>query len=122
MTQPSTKSFSLTWSGKNLLGMIVLCFIAAGALTAKQLAGRMQWQRSIPQRVEAAGQKIDPNIATAASMRRLLGIGPSKAKAIVAYRNRHGPKAFRSAGDLAKVKGIGPKLIERNLPFLDLPK
>lgn len=42
----------------------------------------------------------------------LVGVGPKAAKAIVDYRNRNG--AFRSIDDLAKVKGIGPKLVEKN--------
>ena len=42
----------------------------------------------------------------------LVGGGPKTAKAIVDYRAKHGP--FKSVDDLEKVKGIGPKLIEKN--------
>ena len=42
----------------------------------------------------------------------LKGIGMSKAKAIVEYREKHGP--FRSADDLSLVKGIGEKTVEQN--------
>ena len=42
----------------------------------------------------------------------LVGVGPKTAKAIVDYRAKHGP--FKSVDDLEKVKGIGPKLIEKN--------
>lgn len=42
----------------------------------------------------------------------LAGIGQSKAEAIVEYREQHGE--FKSVQDLAKVKGIGLKTIERN--------
>lgn len=42
----------------------------------------------------------------------LVGVGPKTAKAIVDYRAKHGP--FKSVEDLEKVKGIGPKLIEKN--------
>ncbi|MNJ03855.1 ComE operon protein 1 [compost metagenome] len=38
------------------------------------------------------------------------GIGPSKAKAIVAYREANGP--FSEPEDLMKVKGIGTKTFE----------
>lgn len=44
------------------------------------------------------------------------GIGEKKAEAIVQYRQKHGP--FNSADDLAKIKGIGPKLIEKNREVL----
>ena len=42
----------------------------------------------------------------------LFGIGPSKAQAIVAYRDAHG--AFASPEALTQIKGIGTKTVERN--------
>jgi competence protein ComEA len=42
----------------------------------------------------------------------LVGVGSKTASAIVSYREKNGP--FKSADDLEKVKGIGPKLIEKN--------
>ena len=57
--------------------------------------------------------KVDINSADAATIHQgLLNIGPSKAAAIVAYRKQHG--AFKSADQLASVKGIGLKTIEKN--------
>jgi competence protein ComEA len=58
--------------------------------------------------------KVNINTATAEQLASgtLKGIGLAKAKTIIAYRNEHGK--FNSADDLAKVKGIGPKLVERN--------
>ena len=44
------------------------------------------------------------------------GVGDKKAEAIVQYRKTHGP--FKSADDLTKIKGIGPKLIEKNREVL----
>jgi len=55
------------------------------------------------------------NVNTADSKtlaRELDGVGKAKADAIVAYREKNGP--FKSAEDLAKVKGLGKKLIEQN--------
>jgi competence protein ComEA len=54
---------------------------------------------------------FDINRATEAEWDELPGIGPAKARAIVEDRERNGP--FRSVDDLARVKGIGPKLLER---------
>lgn len=60
-----------------------------------------------------AADKVDINSADAATLDRVLnGVGPSKAEAIVAHRKQHG--AFRSADELAEVKGIGLSLIEQN--------
>jgi competence protein ComEA len=42
----------------------------------------------------------------------LKGIGLTKAKAIVEYREKHGP--FQSADDLSLVKGIGERTVEMN--------
>lgn len=56
---------------------------------------------------------VNINSADAATIaRELKGVGPAKAEAIVQYRQQHGP--FRSADELALVKGIGPKFIEKN--------
>lgn len=60
-----------------------------------------------------AAEKVDINSADAATLDRVLdGVGPSKAEAIVAHRKQHG--AFRSADELAEVKGIGLSTVEAN--------
>ena len=56
---------------------------------------------------------VNVNTADAKTLARELdGVGKAKADAIVAYREKNGP--FKSAEDLAKVKGLGKKLIEQN--------
>jgi competence protein ComEA len=61
----------------------------------------------------AAGERVNINTADAGTLDRVLvGIGPSKAEAIVVYRKANG--AFRSADQLASVKGIGLSTIEKN--------
>ena len=60
-----------------------------------------------------AADRVDINTADAAQLETaLVGIGPSKAEAIVEYRKANGP--FKSADELALVKGIGLKTVERN--------
>jgi len=57
--------------------------------------------------------KVNLNTADAATIDRvLLNVGPSKAQAIVDYRKEHG--AFKSPEQLALVKGIGLKTVEKN--------
>jgi len=61
----------------------------------------------------AAVERVNINTADAATLDRVLAnVGPSKAEAIVAYRKTNGP--FRSIDQLALVKGIGLKTIEKN--------
>ena len=50
--------------------------------------------------------------------RELKGIGASKARAIVAYREEHGP--FSSLDELLEVKGIGVSTLEQNRGKLSL--
>lgn len=57
------------------------------------------------------GEKLDLNRATVAELDALPGIGPSKAAAIVKYREENGP--FRAVEDLLDVPGIGPALLEQ---------
>ena len=53
-----------------------------------------------------AAEKVNINTADARTIDRVMvGVGPSKAEAIVAYRKEHGP--FKSVDQLASVKGIG---------------
>nr|WP_300126020.1 ComEA family DNA-binding protein [Immundisolibacter sp.] len=61
----------------------------------------------------AAAQAVDINCADAATLAAgLQGVGEAKAQAIVAYREQQGP--FKSADELANVKGIGAKTVEAN--------
>ena len=62
-------------------------------------------------RLQAA--PVDVNTADAETLAQALtGIGAKTAAAIVAHRKEHG--RFTVPEDLLKVKGIGPKLLERN--------
>jgi competence protein ComEA len=54
---------------------------------------------------------VNLNSASPAALQRLPGIGATRAQAIVAYREAHGP--FASIEALAKVPGIGPSIVKR---------
>ena len=55
--------------------------------------------------------RIDINTADAAELNVLPGIGPRLAERIVADREARGP--FASLDDLARVRGVGPRTVER---------
>jgi competence ComEA-like helix-hairpin-helix protein len=63
-----------------------------------------------------ADATLDLNAATAAQLERLPGIGPSKAAAILATRQRLG--RFGSVDQLNEVKGIGPATLGKLRPFV----
>jgi competence protein ComEA len=54
---------------------------------------------------------INPNVAALEQLQTLPRIGPVIAQRIIEYRETHG--SFSSADDLAKVRGIGDKTLER---------
>lgn len=66
-----------------------------------------------------SAEPLDLNTATANQLALALnGVGQSKADAIVAYREQNGP--FASVDELAKVKGIGPALLDKNRVVLQV--
>jgi competence protein ComEA len=63
--------------------------------------------------VLALAGPVNINTADAETISRSLqGVGLSKARAIVEYREKHGP--FKSPDDLSLVKGIGERTVELN--------
>ena len=64
------------------------------------------------------GEKININTAPAEELERLPGIGESRAAAIVAYREEHGP--FTSEEDLLNVSGIGEGILNKVRDYIAL--
>ena len=61
----------------------------------------------------APADPVDINTADAATLAAVLdGVGDAKAQAIVAWREENGP--FETVDQLAEVKGIGLKTLEKN--------
>ena len=63
-----------------------------------------------------AGGKININTADAALLTQIPGVGESKAKSIIAYRDEHGP--FRTTEDLMKVSGIAAASFEKMRDYI----
>jgi competence protein ComEA len=64
-------------------------------------------------------KKIYINTASEEEILQLPGIGPTKAAAIIAYREEHGP--FQKAEDLLNVTGIGEKTLEKIKEYIVVP-
>ena len=65
-----------------------------------------------------ADGKVVLNLATAEDLRRLPGVGPAKAAAILGMRAKL--KRFRKVEDLLRVKGIGRRSLQRLRPLVVL--
>ncbi len=65
-----------------------------------------------------AAMRIDLNTATAAQLEILPRIGPALAQRIIEDREVNGP--FASVEDLTRVRGIGPRTVERLAPMVEV--
>ncbi len=82
--------------------------VTCGALPGggRPLRGPVRW---------LFGQRVDLARADARLLQALPGIGPARARAIVAERGR---RPFERIEDLERVHGIGPRTVERLRPYL----
>ncbi len=62
------------------------------------------------------GVIVDLNLASEDDLRRLPGVGPTRAKAILELRARLG--RFKSVDDLARIKGFGRATLRRLRPMV----
>ena len=118
--QPATR-YDVSWSWRNIAAGLVGCVIFAAALLAGQESRPLAVGREIPlwgERISAATERINPNTASAGSLQRLPGIGRTRAESIIAYRQVHGPVAFRCPEDLDNIRGIGPAIVRNVAPHL----
>jgi competence protein ComEA len=84
--------------------LIAAALLLAAAVQQRHAAARKPAQ--VPVVPDPALElRIDVNRASAAELEALPGIGPARAAAIVARRERHGP--FASLADLAGAAGLG---------------
>ena len=72
---------------------------------------------AVPAGITADG-KVILNVASVDELTKLPGVGMKRAQAIVLLRAKL--KRFRHATDLLRVKGIGPRCLQRMLPHLVL--
>jgi competence protein ComEA len=82
-----------------------------GPATLAELRPFLEVGEFVPHPSPAPPAPLDLNRADAAALESLPGIGPVLAASIVADREAHG--SFHSLQDLERVKGIGPRAVER---------
>ncbi len=95
--------------------LIRTTILMLGLLTGGQAATAAEMPASgVPAAAEMQeALSVNVNTADAEELADLLnGVGLSRARSIIEYREQHGP--FQSAEDLTLVRGIGPALLERN--------
>jgi competence protein ComEA len=68
--------------------------------------------------VNGSADRISLNGAGAAELQQLPGIGPARARSIVAFRDTNG--SFRDLAELGRVPGMPASLVERLKPLLRL--
>lgn len=104
-----------------LIGLVLSLFCCVGfaevcqpKLSAEQAFLRLKGQAGLPKVQVLAVEKklININTATEAQLTQLHGVGASKAKAIILYREYISP--FYSVDDLVRVKGIGQGIVDKN--------
>jgi competence ComEA-like helix-hairpin-helix protein len=118
--QPSSLSTSATtaeagaFRGQSLLPSLTL---------SPQVKGGPPWSVTSPcvaaAEVGPAHSAVDLNRATETELDALPGIGPQKAKDIVALRNRLSGR-FHSLEQLMRIRGFGPKQLQRLRPLIRL--
>jgi competence ComEA-like helix-hairpin-helix protein len=93
------------WAAAGLVGCLFLSVLTAWSSAT----------RSLPRPLDT----INPNNDPQASLVRLSGVGPARAIAIIAYRNKHRDgRAFCTPADLDAVAGFGPKTVEKMTPWI----
>jgi Helix-hairpin-helix motif len=98
-----------------LLGAALLWAVAARRLYSPGGLGRTPAEVVVaapeppPPPAEPPDDRIDLNLAGAADLQQLPGIGPVGARRIVEEREAGGP--YRSVGDLVRVAGFGPSRV-----------
>ncbi len=92
-----------------VLYVMVLVMLAVGPVPAAAAGA------SIPSGSQAQAP-VNLNQATANQLIALPGVGKVTAEKIIAYRTEQGP--FTAVDDLLRVKGIGPKKLEKLRPLV----
>ena len=115
----------MTSTGKNQKRIQCFAFVIAAALALSLAALAVNKNNSAPAQAAVVNHElINPNHADLVSLTRLPNIGPSRAQAIITfrqafYRKTDNDQAFKEPSDLREVKSIGPKTVEAITPYIE---
>jgi competence ComEA-like helix-hairpin-helix protein len=118
MKTASTRWFEL--SGKELLVLLAGTCIVLLSFIMLELARSFLWKPAFEvenaREVLSTPPRLELNTVKEYELTLLPGIGPKTARAIIEYRDVHG--GFSNLEELANVKGIGSRQVERLRPHL----
>jgi len=123
----ATPPSAWSWTPRNLTAIALLTGLLLGLAAWRAHQDRARLDEDLvarPAALTPAEEKVDPNTAGWASLARLPEMGPTRAKAIVKYRDRFladhpGQRAFNRPEDLDRVPGIGEAIVEAIRPHLE---
>lgn len=98
--------------------LIAWTLAACGLLFAGEVQAEPCREPADVEAVYPVEERVDLNRADEAALLSLPGIGSTRARAILAYRETHG--GFHNLSQLLRVKGIGRALLKRLRPLVTL--
>jgi competence ComEA-like helix-hairpin-helix protein len=118
------------WTVSQRRGLIALLALVTALLAIRLIINRQYVADPEPAQGPAADQlqnRIDPNVADAAELSAIPGVGEKRAESIVEYRQAYlrrnpGKLPFAYVRDLERIPGIGPATCEAMEPYLFIQK
>lgn len=128
MTDPQPNN-PWQWNRSNVSALVVVVTLLIGLVGYRTLSrrGRVSERLVVTHSdLPAGGETIDLNAAAWPELVRLPGVGETRARAIVRYRERFqaehpGRVAFTCIDDVQNVDDIGPGIAERIEPYVVFP-
>lgn len=101
---------------RSLARVLVALFLALPAARSSAQGLPAGSSPSATREEAGAPSPLNLNTASEAELLELPGVGPSRARAILAFREEHG--GFQSLSQLLRIKGFGRAMFKRLRPLL----